>query len=41
LDLLLDLVDRVGRLDLKGDGLTSQGLDEDLHGAVGERERGR
>merc|ERR1712157_269037 len=31
LDLSLDVVDGVGRLDLEGDGLTSQGLDEDLH----------
>ena len=31
LNLSLDVVDRVGRLHLKGDRLTSQGLDEDLH----------
>jgi hypothetical protein len=31
LDLLLDLVDRVRRLHLKGDGLASQCLDKDLH----------
>jgi len=31
LDLCLDIFDAVGRLDLQGDGLTSQGLDEDLH----------
>jgi hypothetical protein len=31
LDLALDIIDRVGRLDLEGDGLSSQGLDEDLH----------
>lgn len=31
LDLCLDVVDRVRRLNLKGDGLPSQGLDEDLH----------
>jgi len=31
LNLALDIVDRVGRLYLKGDGLSSQGLDEDLH----------
>jgi hypothetical protein len=31
LDLALDIVDRVGRLDFEGDGLSSQGLDEDLH----------
>lgn len=28
LDLGLDIVDRVGRLDLKGDGLAREGLDE-------------
>merc|ERR1719445_615738 len=31
LDLGLHILDGVGRLDLKGDGLASQGLDEDLH----------
>merc|ERR1712113_995067 len=31
LDLGLDVLDGVGLLDLKGDGLASQGLDEDLH----------
>jgi hypothetical protein len=31
LDLGLDIVNGVRRLDLKGDGLASQGLDEDLH----------
>merc|ERR550525_466054 len=31
LDLSLDVINRVGRLDLEGDGLASQGLDEDLH----------
>jgi hypothetical protein len=31
LDLGLDVVDGVRRFDLKGDGLASQGLDEDLH----------
>ena len=31
LDLGLDVLDGVGWLDIKGDGLTSQGLDEDLH----------
>jgi len=30
LDLLLDVVNGVRRLDLKGDGLAGQGLDEDL-----------
>lgn len=31
LDLLLDIVNSVGRLNLKGDGLTGQSLDENLH----------
>ena len=31
LDLGLDILDGVARLNLKGDGLTGQGLDEDLH----------
>jgi hypothetical protein len=31
LDLGLDIVDGVAALDLKGDGLPGQGLDEDLH----------
>merc|ERR1712230_187273 len=31
LDLGLDVLDGVGLLDLKGDGLAGQGLDEDLH----------
>jgi hypothetical protein len=31
LDLLLDVVDSVGRLDLQGDGLSCEGLDENLH----------
>ena len=35
LDLGLDIVDRVRGLNLKGDRLTRQGLDEDLHGAKG------
>ena len=34
LDLGLDIVDRVRRLHLEGDGLTSEGLDEDLHTAT-------
>ena len=41
LDLGLDVLDRVRRLDLEGDGLTSEGLDENLElqgaGGVGER----
>jgi hypothetical protein len=28
---LLDIVDRVRRLDFKGDGLAREGLDKDLH----------
>merc|ERR1712014_325885 len=31
LDLGLDVLNGVGWLDIKGDGLTSEGLDEDLH----------
>merc|ERR1719364_566619 len=31
LDLGLNVLDGVSWLDIKGDGLTSQGLDEDLH----------
>ena len=31
LDLGLDVLDRVGGLDLEGDGLASEGLHEDLH----------
>ena len=31
LDLGLDVLDRVRGLDLKGDGLPGEGLDEDLH----------
>ena len=31
LDLSLDVLDRVGRLHLESDRLSSQGLDEDLH----------
>jgi hypothetical protein len=31
LNLALDIVDGVGRLDLKGNSLTREGLDEDLH----------
>ena len=32
LDLGLDVVDGVGGLDVEGDGLARQGLDENLHG---------
>merc|ERR1712183_1044281 len=32
LDLGLDVVDRVARFDLEGDGLTREGLHKDLHG---------
>ena len=31
LDFGFDILDRIGRFDLKGDGLARQGLDEDLH----------
>lgn len=31
LDLALDIVDGVGRLNLEGDSLAGEGLDEDLH----------
>merc|ERR1719408_228466 len=31
LDLSLDVLDGVSWFDIKGDGLTSEGLDEDLH----------
>ena len=31
LDLGLDVLNRVSWLDIKGDGLTSESLDEDLH----------
>merc|ERR1711935_910714 len=31
LDLSLDILNRVGSFDLKGDGFTGQGLDKDLH----------
>ena len=34
LNLRLDVVDGIGRLNLKGDSLTSQGLDEDLHAST-------
>ena len=34
LDLSLDVVNGVGRLDLKGDGLAGECLNEDLHGSV-------
>jgi len=34
LDLLLDIVDRVRALDFEGDGLASEGLDEDLHAST-------
>jgi hypothetical protein len=31
LDLCLDIVDGVGRINLEGDGLAGHGFDEDLH----------
>ena len=34
LDLSLDVLDGVGSLDLEGDGLSSEGLDEDLHAST-------
>ena len=34
LDLGLDVVNGVRRLDIKGDGLSGQGLDEDLHSST-------
>ena len=36
LDLGLDIVDSVRGLDLEGDGLSGEGLDEDLHADVEE-----
>ena len=39
LDLLLDVLDGVGALDLEGDGLASQSLDENLHDGTAETER--
>ena len=37
LDLLLDVVDRVARLDIERDGLARERLDEDLRGGGGNR----
>ena len=34
LNLGLHVLDRVGGLDLEGDGLPGEGLDEDLHDAT-------
>jgi len=34
LDLGLDVVDSIRRLDLKGDGFAREGLDEDLHAST-------
>ena len=34
LNLGLDVVDGIGRLDLEGNGLTHQGLDKDLHSTM-------
>ena len=36
LDLLLDILDRVRRLDVEGDRLAGQRLDEDLHASTAE-----
>ena len=41
LDLLLDVVDRVARLDVERDGLAREGLDEDLRWGRGGRWSGR
>merc|ERR1719229_1589800 len=38
LDLRLDVRDRVVRLDIQGDRLSREGLDEDLHGTTTETE---
>ena len=38
LDLCLHVLDRVRRLNLEGDGLARQGLDEDLHRELAEME---
>ena len=37
LDLRLDVVDRIRRFHLEGDGISGQGLDKDLHATVGRR----
>jgi hypothetical protein len=34
LDLGLAIINRVGRLDIEGDGLSSEGFDEDLHSSA-------
>lgn len=39
LNFALDVIDSVGRLDLQGDGLASQSLDEDLHDAQAQLNR--
>lgn len=36
LNLGLHIVDGIGRLHLKGDSLTREGFDEDLHGGLEE-----
>jgi hypothetical protein len=38
LDLSLDIIDGIGGLDLEGDGLSSEGLYEDLHDDWGGRD---
>ena len=40
LDLLLDLLDGVGTLNLKGDGLSRESLDENLHSICGHATMG-
>lgn len=37
LDLLFDAIDRVGGLDIQGDGLPREGLHEDLWGENGDK----
>ena len=34
LDLYLDIINRIGRLDLKSDRLLGQGLDKNLHSST-------
>ena len=36
LNLVLNIVDGVGGLNLESDGLAGEGLDEDLHGDCGD-----
>ena len=41
LNLGLDIIDSVRGFDIKGDGLTREGLDEDLHGERETKQRGQ